>query len=470
MSSISALNTLLSSSSSSSSIDISSILQAALGASSAGIDVTAAVNAGVTAAQAPETAWKNQISTLNSQYSALQQLQSDASKLDDDIQSLNNITGALSSRTVSSSNTSSVTASAAAGSIPGNHVLVVSSLATTASWTSGVFANSTTALPAGSFTITTGTGATSTITTDGTQTLTDVASQINGAGLGLSANVITDANGSRLAIVAKASGSANNFTVTGDAAFGLAQAATGTNASLTVDGIQISSASNTVTGVIPGVTLNLLSANPAAEVSLGINPDSTSAASTINQFVTDYNTVISELKSQFTFNGTSQGVLASDASVRSLQMDLLGSIGYSYTPATGTTTVSNLSDLGISTNNDGTLTVDSTKLQSVLQNNNSDVQSFFQGAALNGFASSLDQQLTSFISPSNGAFTVDLKSISDQANNLAQDVLDFETNTIKPLRTRLQAEYSQAELLLQQLPTEMKQISTMLGQNTSNNG
>ncbi|MGA8742551.1 MAG: hypothetical protein WB561_15305 [Terracidiphilus sp.] len=68
MSSVSTLNSLLSSSSTSSSgIDISSILQAATGASSSGIDVTAAVNSAVAAAQAPETAWENQESTLESQ-------------------------------------------------------------------------------------------------------------------------------------------------------------------------------------------------------------------------------------------------------------------------------------------------------------------------------------------------------------------------------------------------------------------
>ena len=50
MSSTSALNSLLASSSPSSAIDLSSILQAATGASTSGIDVTSAVNAAVTAA------------------------------------------------------------------------------------------------------------------------------------------------------------------------------------------------------------------------------------------------------------------------------------------------------------------------------------------------------------------------------------------------------------------------------------
>ncbi len=104
-------------------------------------------------------------------------------------------------------------------------------------------------------------------------------------------------------------------------------------------------------------------------------------------------------------------------------------------------------------------------MQNTLQNNFSDVQNFFQGSALNGFANSLDQQLTSFISPGDGAFTVDLQSISSQTTDLQNSIKDFETNYITPLQAQLQSEYSQAEILLQQLPTEMQQINTELGLN-----
>jgi|HubBroStandDraft_5_1064220.scaffolds.fasta_scaffold07309_2 flagellar hook-associated protein 2 len=473
MSSVSALDSLLSGSSSSSSgIDLSAILEAATGASSPGLDVTAAVNSAVTAAEAPEQGWESQQATLQSQVNALTQIQTDATNLDNDVQSLNSITGPLSARTVSSSNSNVVTAAAASGSTIGNHVIVVTSLATTASWTSGTFANSSTALPAGSFTITTGSGSTATITTDGTETLTDVANQINGDNLGVTANVVTDANGSRLAIVAGTSGSAANFTVndSGSTGFGFTQAALGANAALTVDGISISSASNTVTGAVPGLTLNLLSADPGVQVSLGVSQDVTQATSAINQFVTDYNTAISALTTQFTYvSGSGEGVLSTDSTIRNLQSALLGALDYTYTPSSGTTTVPNLSSLGISVGNDGTLTVDSSTLQSTLQNNFSDVQNFFQGPALNGFANSLDQQLTSFISPGDGAFTVDLQSMNSEYNDLQTDITNFQTNYIQPLQTQLQNDYSQAEILLQQLPTEMKQISEELGTNSSSN-
>jgi flagellar hook-associated protein 2 len=323
-------------------------------------------------------------------------------------------------------------------------------------------------LPAGSFTITTGSGGTATITTDGTQTLSDVADQINNDNVGVTANVITDASGSRLAIIAGSSGSAANFTVaTGTSGFGFSQAVTGKNASLTVDGISLSSATNSVSGAIPGVTLNLLGAAPGTDVSLSVAADTSQATTAINQFVTDYNTLISALNTQFTFSGTSEGVLASDSTVRNLQNEVLGSLGYTYTPASGSTTVGNLTSLGISVNNDGTLSVDSGSLQNALASNFSDVQSFFQGTSMNGFANSLDQTLTSFISPGDGAFTVDLQSISSQTTDLQNTISDFETNYITPLQTQLQADYSQAEILLQQLPSEMQQINTELGYNNS---
>jgi flagellar hook-associated protein 2 len=472
MSSVSALNTLLASSSSSSSIDLSQILQAATGASSTGIDVTAAVNAAVTAAQAPETTWENQETTLQSQTSALTQLQTDTTNLDNDMQSLNNLTGPLSTRTVSSSNSSIVTASAASGASVGNHTVVVGSLAATASWASSTVASATTPLAAGSFTITAASGNPTTISTGtGTSTLTDVANTINGDNLGVTANVITDANGARLAIVSNTSGSAANFTVAaGTGGLGFSQAVNGANASVTVDGITLSSASNTVTGALPGVTLNLLNAAPGTNVGLAIAPDTSQASTAINQFVTDYNKAIGDVNAQFIFNGSSEGVLAGDSVVRSLQSTLQGALGYTYTPSSGTTSVSSLTSLGISVNKDGTLSVDNGALSSVLQNNFSDVQNFFQGPSLNGFANSLDQQLTSFTSPADGAFTVDLQSISTDYSGLQTDINNFQTNYIVPLKAQLTSEYSKAEILLQQLPTEMQQINSELGLNTKSGG
>src|SRR3984885_11349417 len=148
MSSLSALNSLLGSSSSTSNISLSAILQAALGASTPGIDVNSAVSAAVTAAEAPEDTWESQQTTLQNQATALTQLQTDATNLDNDVQALNSLTGPLNARTVTSSDSSIVSASAASGSAVGNHTVQLNGLASTASWASGTTTSATTPLAA----------------------------------------------------------------------------------------------------------------------------------------------------------------------------------------------------------------------------------------------------------------------------------------------------------------------------------
>ena len=474
MSSVSALNSLLGSSdtSTNSAIDLSAILQAATGSASTGIDVNEAVSSAVTAAEAPEQLWEDQQTTLQNQASALTQLQTSATTLDNDAQALNSLTGAFSGATVSSSNSSIVTGSATSASAAENDVVVVNSLATTASWASTSVSSESVLLPPETFTITTASGGTATITTgNGINTLSDLENAINGENLGLNASIITDANGSRLAITADASGSAGNFTVTSSdpsSTFSFSQAVAGNNASLTVNGLAISSASNTVSGVISGLTLNLLSASPDTEVSLTVAPDASQAETAINQFVTDYNTLIGQLNSQFADTvGSGQGVLADDPTVEGLQNALLQTLDYSAA-APGASIPTSLASFGITVNKDGTLSVNSSTLDDALQNNYSGVQSFFQGTALNGFANTLDQQLTNFISPANGAFTVDLQSLNTQYTDLQTDISNFQTNVIAPLKTQLQSEFSQAEIALQQLPEEIKNVDAELGMNNNN--
>jgi flagellar hook-associated protein 2 len=79
----------------------------------------------------------------------------------------------------------------------------------------------------------------------------------------------------------------------------------------------------------------------------------------------------------------------------------------------------------------------------------------------------VDQQLTSFISPGDGAFTVDLSSISTEYSGLQTDITNFQTNYIVPLQAQLQSDYSEAEIALQGLPQEMQQINTELGLNNN---
>jgi flagellar hook-associated protein 2 len=200
-----------------SAINISSILAATVGANTPGIDVTSAVAAAIYADRAPERAWQADQATLSNETTALTAMQTATNAVQSDMQTLNSLTGPLSARTATSSASAVVTATAAAGTVAGTHSVVVNSLASTGAWYSDLASSATATLPSSSLTITTTAGASATIATgagNAGNDLQDLASAINGDKLGVTASVVTDASGSRLALVANASGSAANFSIT----------------------------------------------------------------------------------------------------------------------------------------------------------------------------------------------------------------------------------------------------------------
>jgi flagellar hook-associated protein 2 len=477
------------------------------------------------------------------------------------MESLNSLVGPLSQRTVTSSVTSEVTATAASGTVAGSHTIVVKNIASTGAWYSSLASSSTATLPTSSITITPASGTAVTIKTgsgNAGDTLTSLAKAINDASLGVTATVVGDSTGSRLAIISNTSGAAADFSISssytswtaptltstetlaadtikltgansaagsatikitdgetyaqlatainqakdssgnslgltatattdssgntnlsvvstdGTTAFtisepsstsgslGFTQSVAAADASLTVDGIPIDSASNKVTGAISGVTLTLLGASSSTAVNLTVASDASAASTALNQFVTDYNTAIGLLTTQYTVSGGSEGVLASDPTIRALQSTLQSALGYSYTPTSGTTTVSSLYSLGITVGNDGTLTVDSNKLNSALTNSASDVQNFFQGEALNGFAASFHSSMNTYTNAANGAFKVDLSSISTEYSDLTTQIDDYESGYIASQQTLLTAMYTKAESALESLTTTMDQINSLL--------
>ena len=559
MSSVSSVNSVLSSSSSTTSYDVSTILANISGSSSASIDVDSAVTAALYSLRAPERIWQSEQTTVQSQSTALTAIQTATQSLSSDFSALNSITGPLASRTVSSSNSYAVTASAAAGTVTGSHTITISNLATKGSWYSDEVSSATTALPASSFTLATTAGGSTTINIgqNGVNSLNDVVSAINGANLGVTASVVSDANGSRLSVISNSAGSGSDFSIISapysgtswnsseftagqtlgadsftigqngitttisttngeslsdlasninsqnigvtasvvndtngshlqiassdgstpftisEPQFGFSQAAVGANANLTVDGVPISSATNTVNGAISGVTLNLtgVTASPSP-VTLGVTTDTTTIGNAISQFVSDYNSALQLVNAQYSVSSSTgtQGVLSSDPTVRQLQQTLLSVVNYVHAPATGITTLPTLASLGITADSStGALSIDSTTLSNALANNASDVQDFFLGSNLNGFANSVQSALTSFTNTGSGAFSVDLQSLTQTNTDLTDSINNFEDVYIANQKTLLTTMYSKAESALQSLPTQLKQIQAELGENTSNN-
>ena len=347
-----------------------------------GIDVTSVVAQILDAERAPERLLQQQQATLATQANTLTSINTSLNALRDSVNALKDLAGALDGMVAISSNTSILTASAQSSAASGSHIIEVQNLATTSSYYTDPVATSSRHLQAGTISLQIGSGSSSStvdIPVDSTNnTLDGLVSYINSNDLGVNASVIQDASGARLALVSKTTGATGDLTVTAnttDLAFN--KSSTGKNASLTIDGVPVSSASNTVTGAIPGVTLNLTSAPQGSEVALTIGSDSTRASQAISNFVAAYNSVITAVNAQFVFNSTSNsaGPLAGDSGLRSLQASLLSDVTYSVTGNNGFV---NLASIGVDMANDGTLSIDNTKLTDALANHFSDVQNLFR--------------------------------------------------------------------------------------------
>src|SRR5271157_3575545 len=456
-SSINALSSLTDSIASSGSSSSSSTSGTGLGQ---GINVQQFVQYAVANQQANITALQTQQTTLASQNSALSTISADLSNLDDAVFAVRNPLGALSAQAATSSNSAVVSATASGNAASGNHTITVSSLATTSSYYTGALQSNAT-ISAGSFQIAVGSSSPVTVNVDSSNnTLSQLASSINNQDIGVSASVIQDANGYRLALVSNNSGAPGDLIVSGNTtSLAFNKAVAGTNASLTVDGIPISSASNTVSNVINGVTLNLGSPSPNTPVTLNVSPDTTQASTAINNFVTAYNTVIGDFNSQFNVasDGTGGGPLESDSSIRQAQGLLLGAVAYSIGGNNG---IVNLASIGVNLNDNGTLSVDSGALNSALSSNFSSVQNLLQNSTT-GFSQNLQSVIGTLTGPQSGILTLDSQNITSTGQDLNQQITDLQAALVAQEQV-LTATYSKVNATLQELPLLENELTQQL--------
>lgn len=458
MSTINALGALTDSVASSGSSTYSNGTSTGLGQ---GINVQQFVQFAVANQQATIAALQTQRTTLASQTDELTKITSQLSTLDNAVSALKDPLGTLSSQVATSSNSSVVGATASSVATTGTHSITVNSLATTSSYYTGALSSSSSTISSGSFQIQVGSGSPVTITVDSTNsTLSKLASSINSKGAGVSASVIQDSNGYRLALVSTNSGAPGDLTVSGNStSLSFTKAVTGTNASLVVDGIPISSASNTVSNVINGVTLNLGSPSANTPVTVNVSPDTTQVSGAINDFVSAYNTVISEINSQFKVasDGSGGGALETDNSMREVQSMLLGAITHSVTGNDG---IVNLASMGIKMNNDGTLAVDSGALSSALASNFSAVQNLLQNAST-GFMQNFSSVIAGMTSAGTGVLSLDSQSITNTSQSLGQQITDLQA-ALAIQETNFTKIYAQVNATLQELPLLQSQISQQL--------
>jgi flagellar hook-associated protein 2 len=424
-----------------------------------GFDVASTVAQIQAASQAIETPWQNQLTALKAQDAVLSSLGTDLSALSTSLQSLTDFEGVFAEKQGSSSNTDLLSlTSASSTAVAGSHTIIATQLAQTSSSASTpVSANDTLS---GSITIQ---GHTFNIdSADNDTTLTSLSAAINSADIGARASVITDSSGSRLSIVSGTSGAAGQLTITANSFAGAASGnitfptiQAGVDAVLSVDGVSITSSSNTVTNAIPGVTFQLL-ASSTTPVQVQITADTTDIGTAISGFAAAYNKVIGDINAQEgTGSSSSPSVLLGNTTIAQLQEGLSSSLFGSV--ASGA--IKNISQLGLSVNNDGTLSLDADTLNSALNNNLADVTGFLQNT--NSFGQTLSTTLENLgTATSHSAIFLAQQQNSQQESALNADITN-EDSLLATQKTQLTDELNAANQILQSIPSQLNEVNSV---------
>jgi flagellar hook-associated protein 2 len=366
-----------------------------------GLDVNGIISQLLAIERRPLAALETQEKQLTTRLSEFGKLQGMVSALRDKAGALNAPT--LWGRTTGSSADGAVSITTAAGAAVGSYAVDVQQLAAGQTISSrrftdadpAAFGPGTLTIELGSYTGTpTATGfdakpgATAVTITLGAEddTLAEVRDRINAAGAGVSATIINDAGGARLAIRSKDSGAANGFRITaaetvddGVAANGLsalafdARAASpmafnqrAANALATINGIAVESASNTLANVADGVTLQL-ARTTTAPVEVSVASDNAAVKTAIEDFVKSYNELSAHIRTQTRYDDATKtaGPMQGDSLVLGIQRQLRAVLADA---STASSSFARLSDIGITLQRDGSLAIDASTLDNAIAN------------------------------------------------------------------------------------------------------
>lgn len=483
----------------------------AIGTSS--IDVNAIVSQLMTVEQQPITKLNAREASYQAKLSAFGTIQGAVANFQNTLRTLSNASS-FQSVTATSSDTTTLSASALTSASTGKYALDVTRLAQAQTLVATGQTNLSAAIGTGTATtlsFDTGTiggtlaggkynpGATFTSAGNGLKTVTidssnnslqGIRDAINAASLGVTASIINDGSAApyRLVLSANNTGadSSMKITASGDASVSgllandptagaagqnLSESVTALNADITVNGIAVSKASNTVSDVIPGVTFKLHDLT-SAPVTLTVAQDTASVSKSVNDFVTSYNALSKTLSDLSAYNPATQkgATLQGDATVRNLQGKLRSVLN---TAVSGAGSLTSLSQIGITFQRDGSLALDSSKLNTVMQSNFSDVAGLF--AATGKASDSLVTYNSTTSATKPGSYAVNVTGLATQGNALASiapgsltisaanDTLDMSINGVSTSITLTAKTYASAQELATEVQSRLNGASALSG-------
>ena len=441
----------------------------ALGAGS-GIDTQLVVDSIVAAERAPQQSSLTRMKDkAEVRVSAFGVVKTTLEAVRDQFRKLNDVSD-LQSFITSSSDSTSISASATSSALAGIYEVSVSQLADRDSFSFDGFDSDTGTLNDGNaVTIQITQGGSMTELSVINPTLTNIAETINDSGLNLTASVIdTGASSGRYVLsVSSLTGSENSFSIASDVLTGQVQQSTAADVSATVNGVNISSATNTLGDAIPGLTLNLT--KTFASETVTVTADTSNIKTEIKKLVEVYN------EAREIFNSLRMGSDPDDKLIGSMSSDSVfrtveNTFRSSFTTASSTPSgdITYWADIGLSIQRDGSLTLKEDRLDTVLGTSLSDVITALTadtedqtdiGDAARGLAGDMSATIRN-LTKANGPITNAMTNANDKLSDYEIRLTELDARM-----ERIKERYLQQFAAMQQIVDSMNSTSQFLTNN-----
>lgn len=282
--------------------------------------------------------------------------------------------------------------------------------------------------------------------------ISDIASKVNAANIGIKASVISGTDGDHLVLTGANSGADNAFTfsssqITEDPALKVIAK----DAAATIDGISISSSTNTFSGQINGLTINAVA---KGQTTITVKTDNTTVVDAVQSFVDAYNAVVSEIKKDTAYDSTNKTSqpLTGDSIARSI-LNSLNSVRTTMPSSLSGSSIQSLSAFGVTVQQDGTLSLNSSKLTNALNSSTNDTL-----AAINAFGQAFSNKVSDLLG-TNGVVTNRVSGLTATRTRYENNISDLEIRV-----AMIQKQYEQQFSKLDQLVTSYSTTSSYLTQ------
>ncbi|MFL0809602.1 MAG: flagellar filament capping protein FliD [Agarilytica sp.] len=232
---------------------------------------------------------------------------------------------------------------------------------------------------------------------------------INDADVGVQASIVNDGSNYRLLItaesgenrqlsidVAESGGTPTNDDASGLSRFAfndtdipvdefdtvhtqqMTQNQAGVDAAFSINGLDVTRSSNTINDVVDGLTVELLQASPGETITVTVSDDKSFAEQNIRDFVDAYNSFLEEVDVVFSTDEETgeRGSLTNDALAKSI-ISRVRTVISSAIPGLADGNYTALTNVGIRTELDGSISIEEDDFTRAFENNYEDVQKLF---------------------------------------------------------------------------------------------